>query len=162
MSSSYDPERHHRRSIRLKGYDYQQAGAYFVTIVIQGRACLFGEVMDETMQLRDAGRMVEQRWQELNAMFPTIETDAYVIMPNHVHGIIIINATIPSSSGVTTSSSGVTTSSSGVTTTGMGLDNVVGAFKSLTTVDYIRGVRTCGWAAFDRRLWQRNYYRYSP
>ena len=155
MSSSYDPERHHRRSIRLKGYDYQQAGAYFVTIVIQGRACLFGEVMDETMQLRDAGRMVEQRWQELNAMFPTIETDAYVIMPNHVHGIIIINATIPSSSGVTTSSSGVTT-------TGMGLDNVVGAFKSLTTVDYIRGVRTCGWAAFDRRLWQRNYYRYSP
>ena len=61
MSVVFDPERQHRRSIRLRGYDYTQAGAYFVTIVVQDRACLFGEVVDGHMQLNDAGRMVAER-----------------------------------------------------------------------------------------------------
>ena len=88
MLVPYDPEVHHRRSIRLRGYDYAQAGAYFVTICVQGRACLFGEVADGTMRLDRCGEIVARCWNELPEHYPTIELDAFVIMPNHVHGII--------------------------------------------------------------------------
>ena len=86
----YDPNKHHRRSIRLKGYDYTQAGAYFVTICTQHRECFFGEIIDGAMQLNDAGQMVEKWWAELTHKFPSVETDEYIVMPNHFHGIIVI------------------------------------------------------------------------
>ncbi len=86
----FDPERHRRRSMRLKGYDYSQAGAYFVTICTQGRACLFGEVVDGEMRLNDAGRMVVAEWERLPALFPNVVLDAFVVMPNHIHGIVIL------------------------------------------------------------------------
>ena len=80
--SRYDPQRHHRRSIRLKGYDYTQAGAYYVTIVCQHRLCLL-----EPVPVR---AMIQTWWDKLPDKFPTIETDAFVIMPNHIHGIIVV------------------------------------------------------------------------
>ncbi len=86
----YDPAKQHRRSIRLKGYDYSQAWAYFLTIVTRERASLFGAVTARQMRLNDAGGMMERWWLELNHKFPAIETDEYVIMPNHFHGIVII------------------------------------------------------------------------
>ena len=86
----YDPNRHHRRSIRLKGYDYSQAGAYFITICTQDRACLFGKVVNGEMQLNDAGRMVLAEWNMLPERFPHVVLDAFVVMPNHVHGIVVI------------------------------------------------------------------------
>jgi REP element-mobilizing transposase RayT len=87
---TFDPEKHHRRSIRLKGYDYAQAGAYFVTIVTHGRECLFGDVVDGQMQLNNAGRFAEQCWLDIPHHFLHVELDAFVVMPNHVHGIIVI------------------------------------------------------------------------
>lgn len=87
---SYDPDRHHRRSIRLRDYDYSQAGAYFITICTQGRECPFGEIVDGTMILNGAGRMVEKCWHDIPAHFPDIELDEFVVMPNHVHGILSI------------------------------------------------------------------------
>jgi REP element-mobilizing transposase RayT len=86
----YDPEKHHRRSIRLKGYDYTQPGAYFITICTHGRECLFGEIIDGEMHLNEAGQIVVQTWQDLPNHVPNVQLDAFVIMPNHVHGIIII------------------------------------------------------------------------
>ena len=86
----YDPARHHRRSIRLQGYDYSQAGAYFVTICTHNRECLFGEIMDGKMVLNDAGRMVEQCWRDIPSHFPHVELDTFVVMPNHVHGILCV------------------------------------------------------------------------
>ena len=86
----YNPARYHRRSIRLRGYDYAQAGAYFVTICTHNRECLFGEIMDGKMVLNDAGRMVEQCWRDIPSHFPHTELDEFVIMPNHVHGIVFI------------------------------------------------------------------------
>lgn len=86
----YDPTRHHRRSIRLKGYDYTQSGAYFITIVTHERWCLFGEIVNGHMHLNDAGRMIEWTWYDLPNHIEHIELDAFVVMPNHVHGIIII------------------------------------------------------------------------
>ena len=83
----YDPQKHHRCSIRLKGYDYTQPGAYFVTLVAWGRACLFGEIDGETMRLNPVGEVVQHAWLRLPSFFP-IRLDAYVVMPNHFHGII--------------------------------------------------------------------------
>jgi len=91
----YDPTRHHRRSIRLKGYDYSQAGAYFVTICTQDRACLFGKVVNGEMRLNDAGRMVLAEWNMLPERFPHVVLDAFVVMPNHVHGIVVITNPAP-------------------------------------------------------------------
>ncbi|MCL2328973.1 MAG: transposase [Bacteroidetes bacterium] len=88
--SKYNPEIHHRRSIRLKGYDYSQAGMYFVTICVQNREHLFGEIVDGEMILNDAGKMVEKEWVDLKNRFPNIELHEFVVMPNHFHGIIQI------------------------------------------------------------------------
>src|SRR5450432_2181257 len=85
-----DSQRHHRRSIRLKGYDYGRAGAYFVTICAQDRACLFGEVIDGNVQSNEAGQMIIGEWNAMPDRFPTVELDAFVVMPNHFHGIIVI------------------------------------------------------------------------
>jgi len=87
---TYDPEKHHRRSIRLKGYDYTQPGAYFITICTHGRACLFGEIIDGEMNLNEARQIVVQTWQDLPNHVSNVQLDAFVVMPNHVHGIIII------------------------------------------------------------------------
>lgn len=85
-----DSDRHFRRSIRLKGYDYSQAGAYFVTICARDRACLFGEAIDGQVFLNLAGRIVEQCWLEIPDHYPHVELDAYIVMPDHVHGIIVV------------------------------------------------------------------------
>jgi REP element-mobilizing transposase RayT len=98
----YDPTRHHRRSIRLKGYDYSQAGAYFITICTQDRACLFGKVVNGEMQLNDAGRMVLAEWNMLPERFPHVVLDAFVVMPNHVHGIVVITNPAPDDTATTT------------------------------------------------------------
>jgi putative transposase len=86
----YDPDKHHRRSVRLKDFDYSQPGAYYVTLCTIGRLCLFGEVVDGIMILNDMGRIVEDCWHELPAHYPHVALDAIVIMPNHVHAVIVL------------------------------------------------------------------------
>jgi|WetSurMetagenome_2_1015567.scaffolds.fasta_scaffold39898_2 putative transposase len=80
----------HRRSIRLDGYDYASAGAYFVTICAQDRACVFGDVVDGEMRANACGRIVQDVWAGLPARYANVELDAFVVMPNHVHGIIVL------------------------------------------------------------------------
>ncbi|HPN32919.1 MAG TPA: hypothetical protein PK843_00255 [bacterium] len=92
---TYDPNKHHRRSIRLKGYDYSQAGAYFVTICTQNRQCLFGDVTDGEMRLNAAGQMVQSVWDELPLFYPGVDIDEFVVLPNHVHGIVILVGAAP-------------------------------------------------------------------
>lgn len=86
----FDPQKHHRRSIRLPEYDYSQAGAYYVTIVAWHRECLFGVVVNGELQLNEFGLVATQQWEKLPKRFPHIELGAFVIMPNHGHGIIVI------------------------------------------------------------------------
>ena len=90
----YDPEKHRRRSIRLKGYDYAQAGAYFVTICTQNRECLFGDVVDGAMRLNEFGEIVRLTWEDLPNHVANIVLDAFVVMPNHAHGIIFITDSV--------------------------------------------------------------------
>jgi putative transposase len=87
----YDPEKHKRRSIRLKGYDYAQAGSYFITICTHQRQCLFGQVVEGQMQLNAIGLAVQARWQTLPQNFPNLILDTWVIMPNHIHGILCLD-----------------------------------------------------------------------
>ena len=84
----YNPQMHNRRSIRFKGYDYTQAGLYFITICCQNRACLFGEIENGKMMLNDAGAIANDCWLNIPNHFPNAILHEYVIMPNHVHGII--------------------------------------------------------------------------
>jgi REP element-mobilizing transposase RayT len=86
----YNPNIHHRHSIRLREYDYSQAGLYFVTICIQNHECLFGEIVEGKMVLNNAGKTVQTIWNELPQHFQNAKLDAFVIMPNHIHGIIVI------------------------------------------------------------------------
>jgi REP element-mobilizing transposase RayT len=128
----------HRRSLRLKGYDYRGAGAYFLTICAHQRACLFGEILDGVIRENRAGLAVREAWEALPDRFPDIELDAFVVMPNHVHGVVLIGDNHDHDH----------------------LSRVVGAFKSLTVYRYNQGVASEGWPRYDGKLWQRNYYEH--
>ena len=88
----YNPKIHHRRSIRLQNYDYSQAGAYFVTICIHNRECLLGKIDKDAIVLSEYGQIVQDKWLDLINHIDGIELGEYVIMPNHFHGIIIIDS----------------------------------------------------------------------
>ncbi len=87
----FDPKIHHRRSIRLQGYDYSQAGAYYITIVAWRREHVFGDIIDAEMQLNKFGQIVQYAWYDLPKHYPHVELDSFCIMPNHVHAIIVLN-----------------------------------------------------------------------
>ncbi|MFZ6037670.1 MAG: hypothetical protein ACOYU1_05445 [Bacteroidota bacterium] len=86
-----DYPKHNRHSIRLQGYDYAQPGVYFITIVAHDRKCLFGEIVNGDMRMNECGEMAQQCWLEIPNHFPQTQLDEYIIMPDHIHGIIIIN-----------------------------------------------------------------------
>lgn len=142
-----------RHSIRLKGYDYAKAGAYFITIVTQNRACLFGDITDCAPQLNNAGRMIRSLWVDMAAHYPGIESDTVIVMPNHIHGIVFLVGAgpraCPNQAG----------QPQGVAPT-MPVPDIIHRFKTLTTKRYIDGVKQTAWPPFQGRLWQRNYYEH--
>jgi putative transposase len=163
-----EPEEMDRCSIRLKGYDYSMAGGYYVTIVTQLRESFFGKICDKEMIFNDAGRMVNREWMSLQERFPNIEMGVFQVMPNHLHGVIIIHNPEPVGAGLVpahatraTISLRATTSTTRATTrVAPTIGEIVGAFKSITTHKYIQGVDEFGWLVFYKRLWQRNYYEH--
>ena len=86
----YDPEKHHRKSIRLRGYDYASAGAYFITICTHQRQCLFGEVINSVMKLSNYGTIAATEWVRSADLRQEIELGEWIVMPNHFHGIVFI------------------------------------------------------------------------
>ena len=140
--ASYDPETYDRRSIRLKGYDYSQAGAYFVTLVVRDRSCLFGNVADGAVQLNDAGRLVGDSWEWLAARYPYVTLDEYVVMPNHLHGIIAVANQCRGGSRTAQT-----------LPRRQPLGRMIGAFKTVSTKRLNLTRKTPG-----RKVWQRNYY----
>jgi putative transposase len=164
----YDPARHHRRSIRLAQYDYSLAGAYFVTVCAHERNCLFGDVVDADMLLNDAGRLVQTAWDELPGRFPGVELDGFMIMPNHVHGIVILGGAAIVGTGPGAVGAGLAlpwepgaaigahsnqgAASSAPTPATATLGDVIRAFKSISALYVNRQLMRSG------SLWQRNYY----
>ena len=147
-------ERSRRRSLRLKGYDYAQAGAYFVTMCTHERACLFGEVADGSMRSNSVGQLAATLWTDMPIRFPGIDLDAFVVMPNHIHGIIVLPEVVGAPLVGARGQDGAATRAAPT------VGNVVGAFKSLFTVEYVRGVKNNQWPRFQLKLWQRNYYEH--
>ena len=153
--NKYNSHIHHRRSIRLQGYDYSQNGAYFVTICTQNRECLLGEIVDGEMRLNDAGVMVKTVWGKLSERFPLVSLGESVIMPNHMHGIIcIVGAPLVGAQNSRTGTESNRAPTRGAPTLG----DITGAFKSITTHEYIKGVKEFQWRPFPGKLWQRNYF----
>lgn len=157
-----------RRSIRLQGYDYSQKGAYYVTICTPDRLCLFGAVQDGEMVSNDAGKMIETEWLNLKNRFSNIDLHEYVVMPNHFHGIFEIIDGQPRDKGQPQEIAPTINEHVGVPLVGTQNDgtsgtqnktvgDMISAFKSITTVEYIRGVKNMQWLSFHRILWQRNY-----
>lgn len=145
-----------RRSLRLQGYDYSQPDAYFVTIVVQDRINLFGDIAGGEMQLNDPGRMIEKWWIELSNKFPAIELDEHIIMPNHSHAVIwLVWADLRVGPGrqAVSSVEGLIDNNKAVS-----LPSIMQWFKTMTTNDYIRGVKQHNWKPFPGKLWQRSYY----
>ncbi len=151
----YDPERHHRRSLRLKGYDYCQPGAYFVTICTRQRLCLFGEVVNGQVRLNAYGEIVRRCWENIPNHFAHVALDAFVVMPNHVHGILVIVCDPDEMPNNATPHHGAVqrrTEQFGKPVPGS-IPTVVRSFKSATTklINELRGTPGCP-------VWQRNYY----
>ena len=135
----------HQRSILLKEYDYSQPGAYFVTIAAFQHECLFGEIINQELRLNEYGKIAEECWRTIPEHFPNVELGAYVAMPNHVHGIIVIheNKSLPSVGARHASPlrpHGAKPNSLGA---------IVGSFKSAVT-------KRIG----QKNIWQRNYYEH--
>jgi len=168
---TFDPDIHHRRSIRLKEYDYSQPGAYFVTVCTHNRECLFGHIQENVMVMNDAGRMIEKWWQELPRKYPIVDMDAYTVMPNHFHGIVSIVGAVSRDHIEPFSRCCVGAALRGrpeeLTTKDRGqphrvaptLGDMINWFKTMTTNDYIRGKHN-QWRPFPGKLWQRNYYEH--
>ncbi|MFZ9981021.1 MAG: transposase [Cyclobacteriaceae bacterium] len=219
----YNPKIHHRRSIRLKGYDYSKAGLYFITICCQNRAHLFGEIAtanpganrgisrNNILKFNDAGMMVEKWYYELENKFPDIKCHEMIVMPNHFHCIIEIvgaDLCVCPAADVDNGDNGDNSDdgdkegnryvgdngdvavngnnqvNGGVMDIGENLDiggnldiganmkntegehigsplyRVVQWFKTMTTNEYIRGVKNNNWQRFNGKLWQRNYYEH--
>ena len=135
-----------RNEIRLKGADYSASGAYFITICTHEKTCIFGQIYNKEVRLNDLGRVANAVWDEVPLHFPQVQTDAWVVMPNHVHGIVFFRGSSSQSVEIIPppSRSGPVRHS---------LGRVVGAYKG-TVARRIR--RTAG----DCRnpVWQRNYY----
>ena len=152
----YSPDIHRRRSVRLKGYDYSQAGLYFITICAQNGLCLFGYIQNEEMILNDAGKMAEHQWQELISRFDNIKLHEFVVMPNHFHGIVeLVGVPLVGTQNVLQPP--IKGQPQGIAPT---VGDVVGSFKSLSTNDYIRNIKQNNWQPFEKKLWQRNYYEH--
>ena len=153
----FDPNKHHRRSIRLKGYDYSQTGAYIVTIVAWQRECLFGEIVDGEMVLNGFGQLIEKWWHQIPVHFPNVETLTFVIMPNHVHGIIVINdnsrgaVSAPDDDNQIEYSGGRTPPLQARKPT---LGQIVAYFKYQSTKE----TNAMDGTGKITKLWQRNYY----
>jgi REP element-mobilizing transposase RayT len=160
-----------RRSARLKGYDYAQPAAYFVTVCTRDRECLLSHVVNGEMRLNDAGEIVQSVWDGLPDRFPATELDAFVVMPNHVHGIVAFvgaGLALPAAKGAASSAptlrnvgDGATRGARALGEVGNGvaggtptLADLVRAFKPLSAIHVNRRLMRSG------SLWQRSYYEH--
>jgi len=142
----YDPKIHHRKSIRLKNCDYSQAGLYFITICSQNRLHLFGEIANDTMVLNDVGKMVWDEWHKSEEIRDEIKMHEFVVMPNHLHGIVEIIVGVGANGRSPLREQSMQPRSIG---------SLIAGFKSSFTAKMNRMDSTP-----KRKLWQRNYWEH--
>ena len=158
----HNPDKYHRQSIRLKDYDYTQSGAYFVTICTHKRECVLGDVVNGEMRLNELGQVVEMEWLKTAEIRDNVELDEFVVMPNHIHGIVVITE---SHVGATSRSPLISGNCRGTARrapteqfskpTSGSLPTIVRSFKSAVTKHINEMRHTPG-----TPIWQRNYYEH--
>lgn len=138
-----------RRSLRLKNYNYAQAGAYFVTLCTQNRESLFGEIINGVMRLNTIGRIVVDQWHAIPHRFADVELDEFVVMPNHIHGIfVIVGAPLAGALDRATARVAPT------------VGDIVGAYKSLCVHHGLEWIKQNEPNRILGQLWQRNYWEH--
>lgn len=133
---TYNPDIHHRRSIRMRGFNYSLVGTYFITICTSNKACILGNIHNEQMRLNELGQIAEAWWENIPYHFPTVQLDQFVIMPNHIHGIVAIG-------------------DRHTTVNGSLLGRIVAYFKYQSSKQINLVCNTPG-----QRVWQRNYWEH--
>jgi REP element-mobilizing transposase RayT len=144
----YNPEFHRRRSIRLKGYNYSQAGAYFVTICSYKKELIFEDIM--------VASIINKQWQNLPQNFSSIRLDEFVIMPNHIHFILWIKNV---GATLAVAHKNKTTNKRAGASPAPTLGDIVGAFKSMVSTEYLKWINQNN-VERSATLWQRNYYEH--
>jgi len=170
---TYDPRKHHRRSIRLRGHDYAGGGAYFVTICLRGDdEWLFGQILEGEMILNEAGQIVQTAWDALRQRFGSLAWDAFQIMPDHAHAIIVmpgpgLDPSLANATGVPIMHPSVGPGLAPAPALAPAkhlqgrvkgrpyLSDVVGAFKSISAINVNRLLSRVG-----RHVWQEDYYEH--
>ena len=155
----YNPNIHHRKSIRLKGYDYSQAGLYFITICVQDRECLFGKIVDGEMILNDAGKMADNEWVKIPERFTNVQLHEYVLMPNHFHAIMQIVGAIlvvtPNDKSVSDEKGqpqGIAPTDTKTTAKPKTVGDMVGAFQSICNGGIHPWGKTIGMETIQRQI----------
>lgn len=158
---SFDPALHHRHSIRLKDYDYAQAGAYFVTLCAQGRECVFGQISNSLLSPSPIGLIAQSQWDAIPDRYTNISLDAFVVMPNHIHGILHITDTGTHHHPLGAPLADAhhhTAHPQGGQPQGSPLHVVIGAYKSLVFKHALAEAKQAGRVL--GKLWQRNYWEH--
>lgn len=136
---SKSPGSYRRKQNRYPGYDYSNPGEYYVTLCTENRLPLFGEVINSEVALNEIGDMIVEEWNSLPERFPGVELDAMIVMPDHLHGVIVLGAdpAVPRLPK---------------------LSDVIRYFKGRSTHRYLANIRAKNWPALERRLWQQRFY----
>ncbi|MDR3196736.1 MAG: hypothetical protein LBU34_02605 [Planctomycetaceae bacterium] len=153
---TYDSAIHHRRSIRLKGYNYSLRGLYFITICCQDNVCCFGKIENDKMILNNTGKITNQCWLEIPRHFLNVELHEYVVMPNHIHGIIELVGTKNFSLKIISSELGVNNDNVGA----KNFSPLRPHGTSRTIGSIIRGFKIGVTKQLGASIWQRNYYEH--
>jgi REP element-mobilizing transposase RayT len=152
---TFDPEKHHRRSIRLTDYDYSQPGAYFVTLCTYKRQCWFGEIENDRMYLNQIGKIVANEWLRTAEIRSNFQLDEWIIMPNHLHGIVIIVDRLNSNTDIVGADNAnvLGARNAPLQQKPNSLSSFIAGFKSAVTkqINLLRNNQ-------DFPIWQRNYY----
>lgn len=160
---TYNPNIHHRRSIRLKEHDYSQVGLYFVTICCDGRKHRFGRVEDGEMLMNEYGTIAHNEWLDLAERFESVDMDVFQIMPNHIHGImaIVVGAPLADAPGTDIADACIGAPPAPIRAPARGaptVGDIVGAYKSLVANGCLKIYKSNG--QMMGKLWQRNYWEH--
>ncbi|TAD77658.1 MAG: transposase [Oscillatoriales cyanobacterium] len=153
---AYNPVIHHRRSIRLKGFDYTQSAIYFVTICCYRRECLFGAIAQDEMILNEFGNIVAEEWLRSFEIRDELQLDAWVVMPNHFHGLLCCDRPIVQMQSLSDNDRPVDDSVLGknqLKRPARSLGSIIAGFKAVTTKQINQHRNAPG-----SPVWQRNYY----
>lgn len=153
---TFDPDKHRRRTVRLKGYDYSQPGACFVTVCSYRKAAILGEIQEGSVLLSKMGRVALDWWKRIPSKFGHVILDQYIVMPDHLHGIIKIVGADPR---VRPGRMSDTFPDQGAHT-GAPLPKIIQWFKTMSTNEYLRIVKQDRALDSSPKLWQRNYYEH--